>query len=87
MSNNATESEKVRCKASVPKSSATKRRTTNENCEQQLAAAKSQYGENSAEVNKLETKLLQLSTAEQQLKNQIETTNRSLKEQEDEAKE
>ncbi|MGR5966914.1 phage tail tape measure protein, partial [Bacillus cereus] len=43
---------------------------------------KKKYGENSNEVKRYETKLLEARTAEQQLKNQIDVTNKSLKEQE-----
>ncbi|PGC24631.1 phage tail tape measure protein, partial [Bacillus pseudomycoides] len=52
-----------------------------QNCAQKLEAAKSQYGENSAEVNKLETKLLQLRAAEQQLQNEVRQANTALSEQ------
>ncbi|PGP67257.1 hypothetical protein CN998_19145 [Bacillus cereus] len=86
LGNNATESEKLSAKLQYLSQAQQNASQQTKNYAQQLAAAKSQYGENSAEVNKLETKLLQLSTAEQQLKNQIETTNRSLKEQEIETK-
>ncbi|MGX5632411.1 hypothetical protein [Bacillus thuringiensis] len=86
LGNHATESEKLGAKLQYLSQVQQNASQQTRNCAQQLAAAKSQYGENSSEVNKLETKLLQLSTAEQQLKNQIETTNRSLKEQEIETK-
>ncbi|MFK4468480.1 phage tail tape measure protein [Bacillus sp. RC252] len=52
-----------------------------ENLEQQLEAAKSAYGKNSAEVNKLETKLNEARTAEMHLKNEVEQTSTSLREQ------
>ncbi|MGR5970041.1 phage tail tape measure protein [Bacillus paranthracis] len=51
------------------------------NLEQQLEAAKSAYGANSAEVNKLETKLNEARTAEIHLKNEVEQTSSSLREQ------
>ena len=53
------------------------------NYEEQLELAKKQYGENSTEVDKYETQLLEARTAEQQLANEIEATNKQLKEQED----
>lgn len=52
------------------------------NHEQQLEQARIKYGENSEEVIKYETQLLEARTAEQQLANEIDTTNRKLKEQE-----
>lgn len=54
-----------------------------ENYEKQLELAKKQYGENSTEAERYETKLLEAKTAEQQLANEINKTNRELKEQQD----
>lgn len=52
-----------------------------ENLEQQLDLAKQQYGENSSEVDRYEIQLLEARTAEQQLANQIDLTNKKLNEQ------
>lgn len=54
-----------------------------ENYEQQLEQAKKQYGENSTEVDKYEVQLLEARTAEQQLSNEITSTNKQLKAQND----
>ncbi|PGS57869.1 hypothetical protein COC69_33575, partial [Bacillus cereus] len=44
------------------------------NYQQQLDQAKRKYGENSNEVKRYETKLLEARSAEQQFKNQIDVT-------------
>lgn len=52
-----------------------------QNYEEQLEQAKKKYGENSVEVDKYEVQLLEARTAEQQLANEIESTNKTLTEQ------
>lgn len=51
-----------------------------------MEKAKQKYGENSVEIQKYETQLLQARTAEQQLQTQISSTNRSLQERENATK-
>lgn len=53
------------------------------NYEEQLEIAKQQYGENSEEANEYEVQLLEARTAEQELANEIDATNKQLQEQED----
>lgn len=53
------------------------------NYEQQLEQAKQQYGASSTEVQAYENKLLEARTAEQQLANEIKTTNTALEQQND----
>lgn len=53
------------------------------NYEQQLEQAKQQYGASSTEVQAYESKLLEARTAEQQLANEIKTTNTALEQQND----
>lgn len=53
------------------------------NYEQQLEQAKQQYGASSTEVAQYESKLLEARTAEQQLANEIKTTNTALEQQND----
>ncbi|MBC6973044.1 hypothetical protein H9I32_11850 [Bacillus sp. Xin] len=83
---NASETDKLRLKISNLSEQHTLATSKIQNYQQQLDRAKQSYGENSAEVQKYETKLLQAMTAEQKLKNQIDATNRSLQEQENESR-
>ncbi|MGG1847075.1 hypothetical protein ABDI32_06565 [Bacillus wiedmannii] len=83
---NANDSEKLQAKLqNLSQQYAVAQRATQATAEH-LQRAKALYGENSAEVAKLETRLRSQQIAEQQLQNQISTTNRSLQEQQNATK-
>ncbi|WP_144561588.1 hypothetical protein [Bacillus mycoides] len=82
LGDNASETEKLRLKIEHLGNQHTLAASKIQNYQQQLEQAKRKYGENSNEMKRYETQLLQARTAEQQLKNQIDSANRSLQEQE-----
>lgn len=82
LGDNATETEKLALKMEHLNKSHEVAGEKVKNYEQQLEQTKIQYGENSTEVDKYETQLLEARTAEQQLANEIFETNQKLKEQE-----
>lgn len=83
LGSNATESDKLKLKMEQLNSTHELAGEKVRNYEEQLEQAKKQYGENSTEVDKYEVQLLEARTAEQQLANEIVTTNGELKKQQD----
>ncbi|WJE54328.1 hypothetical protein QRE66_08860 [Bacillus cereus] len=83
---NASETDKLRLKISNLSEQHALAASKIQNYQKQLDSAKLAYGENSAEVQKYEAKLLQAMTAQQRMSNQIDATNRSLQEQENESR-
>lgn len=79
---NAKESDKLKLKIDHLNKSHELAKAQVKNYEEQLEQAKKKYGENSSEVDKYETQLLEAKTAEQQLANEIKSTNLALKDQE-----
>lgn len=79
---NASETEKLRLKIDHLGNQHTIAAEKVRNYQQQFDQAKRKYGENANEVKRYETKLLEARTAEQQLKNQMDAVNTSLREQE-----
>lgn len=81
LGDNASESEKLKLKLDHLNDTHELAQQKVKNYEEQLEHAKRKYGESSVEVDKYETQLLEARTAEQQLANEIESTNKKLQEQ------